>query len=154
MTTFFLESSALVKRYVQEIGTAWMQGLTASATGSSLYIAQITGVETVAAIALRMRRGNTTAQDAVTAIADFRHDFLRDYTPIQITLDVILLGMDLTTRHGLRGYDAVQLAAALNLQAECDALGLARITFLCADNELNAAARAEGLTVDNPNAHP
>ncbi len=77
MAAFFLESSALVKRYVQEIGTAWVLGLTDPSAGHRLHIAQISGVKTVAAITLRQRRGSTSAQDAATAIADFRRDFAR-----------------------------------------------------------------------------
>lgn len=154
MATLYLESSALVKRYVQEIGTTWVLGLTDPTVGNRLLIAQVSGVETIAAITLRNRRGSTNAQDAATAIADFRRDFVREYVPIQITLDVVFLGMDVAERHGLRGYDAVQLAAALKAQAGRDARGLSPLTFLSADNALNAAAVAEGLTVDNPNNHP
>jgi len=55
----------------------------------------------------------------------------------------------LVRRHGLRGYDAVQLAAVLEIHATDPSL-----TLLSADAELNAAALAEGLTVDDPNLHP
>jgi len=34
------------------------------------------------------------------------------------------------------------------------ARGLPAIVFVSADNNLNAAATAEGLAVDDPNAHP
>lgn len=53
MASYYLESSALVKRYVVETGTAWIRGLCASTSGNTLFIAQVTGVEVVAAVALR-----------------------------------------------------------------------------------------------------
>jgi len=56
--------------------------------------------------------------------------------------------------HGLRAYDAVQLAAALEINADRIAVGLSAVTLISADVGLNAAAVAEGLAVDDPNAHP
>ncbi|MGO9469479.1 MAG: hypothetical protein ACLQIB_44780 [Isosphaeraceae bacterium] len=49
----------------------------------------------------------------------------------------------------MRGYDAVQLAAALQVHSQIPSL-----TLLSADADLNAAAVAEGLSVDDPNNHP
>jgi hypothetical protein len=62
--------------------------------------------------------------------------------------------MALAQTHGLRGYDAVQLAAALEVNALCVASGLPTLTFVCADVELNAVATSEGLLVENPNNYP
>jgi len=62
--------------------------------------------------------------------------------------------MLLTQNHRLRGYDAVQLATALDVQATTLAAGLPGLTFLAADDDLITAAHAEGLPSDNPRAHP
>ena len=62
--------------------------------------------------------------------------------------------MTLAETHAIRGYDAVQLAAALEVHAFCLALGMPAPTLISADVDLNAAATAEGLAVDDPNAHP
>ncbi len=59
----------------------------------------------------------------------------------------------LAQTHVLRGYDAVQLASAIALDAKLSKLGLLPFIFLSADNNLNSAANAEGLMVDNPNNH-
>jgi len=45
MAIYFLDSSGLVKRYVAEMGTAWVQGMTDAASGNDRFIAQITGAE-------------------------------------------------------------------------------------------------------------
>jgi predicted nucleic acid-binding protein len=47
---------------------------------------------------------------------------------------------DLAARHALRGYDAIQLASGLRAADATGATG-----FACLDDELNAAAAAEGL---------
>ncbi len=54
-------------------------------------------------------------------------------------------------KYALRGYDAVQLAAALETEKERIALGLSSLILLSADTDLNDSAIAECLTVDDPN---
>ncbi len=62
--------------------------------------------------------------------------------------------MKLANTHRLRAYDAVQLATALDLHKDWTAHRLGTFVFVFADRNLNAAAIAEGLTVDDPNSHP
>lgn len=50
MAAYFFDSSAVVKRYVHEMGTAWVLSVTAPTAGHFIYIAHITGVEVVSAI--------------------------------------------------------------------------------------------------------
>jgi len=51
----------------------------------------------------------------------------------------------------LRGYDAVQLAAAVTFQKLLVVAQLPALTFLCADTVLLRAAQQQGLLIDNPN---
>jgi predicted nucleic acid-binding protein len=82
-------------------------------------------------------------------LADFQLDFARQYIFVDISARLIARAAMLARKHGLRGYDAVQLAAALETQGP-----ITTLTLLSSDTELNAAATLEGLTVDNPNLHP
>ena len=61
--------------------------------------------------------------------------------------------MRLAEKHGLRGYDAVHLAAAVMLQIVRVEMELPPMAFVSADDDLNAAAQEEGLSVDDPNTH-
>ena len=79
MPEFFLDTSTVLKRYVQETGTTWVQTLAAPAAGHSLIIVRITMAETVAAITRRERGGTITPADAATALAYFQLDFARQY---------------------------------------------------------------------------
>jgi hypothetical protein len=108
MAVYYMDSSSIVKRYANEVGSAWVMGITDSATGNEIYVVRLTGVEVVSA----------------------------------------------AETHGLRGYDAVQLAAACQINALLIMSGLPPLTFVASDHALNAAATAEGLTVDDPNTHP
>ena len=143
-----------MKRYIAETGTAWVINLVAPASSNRIYVADTTGVETISAITRRMRRGEITSQDATTAMTKARRDFGSQYFRTRITARIVNRAMNLAERYGLRGFDAVQLAAALQVQVERIASGVPGVTFVSADQALNAAAVAEGLAVDDPNLHP
>lgn len=165
MAIYFFDSSGLVKRYVAETGTAWTQGLTDPSAGHGIYIAQITGVEVIAAINRRAGSNppSISKADAAKAIAEFRLDYDGQYNALEITDQAVVAAMTFAEKYVLRAYDAVQLAAAVainsQLVAETAALGIASpirpvLTPISSDAELNTAATAEGLTVEDPNNYP
>ena len=154
MAGFFCDSSAIVKRYVNEIGSNFVDGLADLKSGNVILLARITRVEVVSAIARRLKNGSVTAADAQNAVAAFQHDLTNNYFTVEITPVLLSVAMSLATRHALRGYDAVQLAAALEANDERIANGLPPLTLVSADTDLNAAAQAEGLNVENPNNYP
>ena len=149
MAAYFLDTSTVVKRYVQETGTLWVQTLADPAAGHFLFVARITDVEMTAAIARRRRLGSLSPAEAGRALAAFRQDFAQQYRIVETTIPLMQDESRLADSHVLRAYDAVQLAAALEIHAADPSL-----TLLSADAELNAAALAKGLTVDDPNLHP
>lgn len=153
MGHYYFDSSALVKRYVAETGTDWVNRVCDVAAGHILYTVRISGAEIVAALFLRTRTGTLAVSDAQTAATRFKADFRHRYQIIEVTEALVDLAMELAERNDLRGYDAVQLAAALALQTTRASLSLSPITFVCADNRLNVVAVAEGLPVENPNTH-
>jgi predicted nucleic acid-binding protein len=58
MTTYYLDASALSKRYVQESGTTWVRTLVDPAAGHTLLTARITMVEIYSALTRRKREGS------------------------------------------------------------------------------------------------
>lgn len=153
MPAYYFDSSALVKRYVAEIGTVWVTGLMDPAAGNLLHAARLTGVEVISALARRLRSGSLSASYAAAARTLFRAEFHTRFHIVAIRSALVNQAMGLAERHFLRAYDAVQLAAALQVHRRCLALGHA-LTLISADAELNAAAIAEGLLVEDPNHHP
>lgn len=148
---YYFDSSALVKRYIEETGSAWIDQLCRSYPASHFYTVRITGAEIVAAIFVRMRTGSIAVPEAQTAVHQFKTDFRQHYQIIEVTQDLIELAMSLAERHTIRGYDSVQLAAALSLQRIRTSLNLSALTFVSADNRLNGIAETESLLVENPN---
>ncbi|MDQ3814744.1 MAG: type II toxin-antitoxin system VapC family toxin [Armatimonadota bacterium] len=147
MAVYFLDSSATVKRHINEAGSAWVMSLVDPTAGHRIHLTRITGVEVVSAITRRERSGSIAAIDAAAMLTDFRYDFANQYRITEITPSLISRAMTLAETYALRGYDAVQLAAALAVNAEGQAAGLPVLTLVSADLELNTAALAEGLLV-------
>ena len=70
-TAYFVDSSALVKRYVRETGTVWVRGITRHRSSTVISIALITAVEVTAAIA--RRRGQTSRRRGLLAPLEVPH---------------------------------------------------------------------------------
>jgi len=153
VAAYYLDSSALVKRYAAEIGTIWIRTITSQGAGHVLFVALIAGAEVVAAFARRERTRSLTAADAQQAISDFQSHFRAQYSVIALTKDIVERAMALAPRLSLRGYDAVQLATALTVNDELTHSGSTGITFVSADSDLNTAAAREGMLVEDPQAH-
>lgn len=151
---YFFDSSAIVKRYVREAGTGWVRGLTRRGRPDPIYLARITAVEITSAVVRRRAAGNPTPARAQSIFALFRRHLATRYLIIEISPALADAAMRLADAHELRAYDAVQLAAALELNSRWLAAGMGGITLVSADQALNDAALAEGLTVDDPRSHP
>jgi uncharacterized protein len=154
MAAFFLDTSAVDKRYIQESGSVWVRSIADPAASHLIYLARITDVEVTSAIVRRQRGGHISSQDAAATLRQFRQDLVFGYRIIDVTPALLLTARMVAERQGLRAYDAVQLAAAVELNAQWIAAGTGTITLVSADQELNAAAIAEGLSVEDPNLHP
>ncbi|HMT07489.1 MAG TPA: type II toxin-antitoxin system VapC family toxin [Pyrinomonadaceae bacterium] len=154
MADFFLDSSALVKRYIKETGTVFVAGLVEVSNGNTIFIAQITKVEVSSAFARRNKGKTLSDIDAAASLASFNIDLTDIYYAVDMTADHVASAADLATKHALRGYDAVQLATALAANYELIKNGDHSLVFVSADSELNTAAISEGLGVENPNDYP
>lgn len=154
MATYYVDSSVLVKRHLQEVGSAWFQTLAAPHAGNTIVTTQVSEVEGISAIQRRMREGFLDARVAGQLGADFRAVCQSEYRLVAVTPAVVARACTLLTQHPLRAYDALQLASALITNDALQAAKLSSATFLSADQRLLQAASAEGLTTDDPNLHP
>jgi predicted nucleic acid-binding protein len=154
VSDYFFDSSAVVKRYIQETGSLWVGNLFDPALNNEIFLASVTPIEVVAAITRRGLGGSIPSADAALACGNFQADWQGDYQTVELTEGVIRRAVKMAETHGLRGYDAVQLAAALEVNALCVANGLAEVIFVSGDNELNRVALKEGLVVEDPNNYP
>lgn len=107
MERVFLDSSALVKYYVQEPGSPAMERLLLRTPGDCVFIAAVTGAEVVAALKRAERTGALAAEQVGMAIERFTALWRSECMVIEVDRTVVESAMRLAGRYGLRGYDAI-----------------------------------------------
>jgi predicted nucleic acid-binding protein len=134
----YLDTSSLVKLYVEETASADVEGLVGSAeiTGTSL----IAYAEARAAFARRFRENAFSSKDYNRLRSQFESDW-KNFLSIHVNLEIVRMAGDLAEKHGLRGFDAVHLASAVTLREKLDL----PVTFSCYDIRLQNASQREKL---------
>jgi hypothetical protein len=154
MSIYYFDASALAKRYTRESGSEWTTGITNATANQIVLLSEITLAEVAAVLAAKHRAPQgITKKELEHALSRFLAECDQEYLLLQVDRSVIDLAVELTQRHRLRGYDAVQLATAWLGNQDLITGHYPPLTFIAADNDLLHAARAEGLDVDNPLEH-
>jgi predicted nucleic acid-binding protein len=149
---YFFDTSALVKFYVEESGALWVRSFT-DVESNIIHVSSLAEVETVSALTRRLNRQDINQAEYDGACDDLQQDCATQYRIVALTEAIIRSAASLARTHGLRAYDAVQLAAAMETSRVVSAVDVTQLTLISADLELNAAAAAEGLKVEDPNTH-
>jgi predicted nucleic acid-binding protein len=136
----YLDASALVKRYVEEPGTTEVKEAVSRAT--TVGTALISRAEVAAAFAKAVRTSAMTTEEASQALQLFRSQWA-SYVRVKLSELVVARADSLAWQHGLRGYDAVHLAAALTWRDTLDA----RVVMATFDRMLWKTAGQSGLDV-------
>jgi predicted nucleic acid-binding protein len=134
----YLDSNALVKFYVAEPGGPEVAEKVRDADAVGTVV--ISRVEVVAALGRASRLGVLSDENAASARNQFRTDW-SDYFHLPLSRELVERASDLAWSYGLRGYDAVQLAAAVLWQDTLD-FPVLMVTF---DQQLWEAAGRAGL---------
>lgn len=135
----YLDASALVKRYVFEPGTDQVRQAIDNA--EVIGTATISRAEVAAALAKSARVGLLSRENALLAHHTFRQDW-PDLIRLPVSEWVLDRAADLAWAHGLRGYDAVQLAAAVSWREALET----PVYFATFDRQLWIAASRSPLT--------
>jgi uncharacterized protein len=135
----YLDASALVKRYVAEAGSQEVASLITKA--DTVGTAAISRAEVSAALGKAARMKVLTLAEAASALQVFTADW-ENLVRLQITEVLIARAAAFAWDHGLRGYDAVHLAAATFWQ---EMLG-GPVVLSTFDRQLWQVASVTGLT--------
>ncbi len=153
MIAYFMDTSALVKRYMAETGSKWIETLTDPTANNQIIVARLTQVEVISAFYRLQREGKIDTNDVAVNFKAFQHDWNTQYKIVEVNTDLMEMAIALVQKYPLRAYDSVQLAAALKVNPAFAKLPTGSFTFIAADNRLLNAAQAEGLLVDDANKH-
>jgi len=134
----YLDTSSLVKLYVEEDGSSKVDALVRSSevTATSL----VAYAEARAAFDRRFRERAFTAKEH-DRIKEFFNKDWSNYLILSATADIIKLAGDLAEKHALRGFDSIHLASALTLRRELSS----PVLFSCFDDNLQKASEHEEL---------
>jgi predicted nucleic acid-binding protein len=147
MTNYFVDSSALAKRYRVEPGSIRLSALLR--TADQIFISRLTVIEVSAALVRRARQAKAP-EDLKIALDLLDFEVGNTFDVLELDEPVPTHALAATRQYGLRGADAIQFAAAIVARRRKSN----QVTFVSCDDELNAAAAAEGWQVENPNLHP
>lgn len=144
MPTFFLDTSALVKLYVQELGTDNMLQL-ASEPGTQLTILNLAKAEACSAFHRRRRMGDMDWSTCQDLIDQLQTHVRSAFSVVNLIDPMVERARGLLGDYELRAYDAIQLASCLSLRTTHP-----ETTFVGSDHRLLNAASDEGLPILNP----
>ena len=132
MKTFF-DSSAFAKRYVEEAGSQAVDSLCQEATEVALSVLCVP--EIISALNRRAREGLLSGRDYAEAKQYLSED-IRDAVIVNLVPQVVSTCTKILEASPLRAADAVQIACALEWEAEL---------FVSADKRQISAAKKAGL---------
>jgi predicted nucleic acid-binding protein len=138
----YLDTSALIKRFVAEAGSETVNDLVGNVP--PVVTATIALVEVHAGLKRKHREGFLSGRDYALCVRQFADDW-ESYIRVELRNEVLGLARDLIRQHPLRGFDAIHLASALSVKR---AVG-EDLTFAAADVRLLRAAESEGFTAIN-----
>jgi predicted nucleic acid-binding protein len=136
----YLDTSALVKLFVAESGSETVRDLTQSS--EALVTASVAYAEARAAFARTRREGGLSGPELRRLVSALDTHW-ESYAAVDVGMPVARAAGALAEQRGLRGFDAIHLAAALLVRDRTDA----ELRFCAADGQLASAASAEGLDV-------
>jgi predicted nucleic acid-binding protein len=133
--TLYLDTSSLVKLYVQEIGSEDVRNLVAQAAVVSTSI--VAYPETRAALA-RLRRSRDLTAGKFAAVKRNFEDQWPAFLALEVTAAVSREAGEFAERYALRGFDALHLASFAEVARRA---GPSDTLFSSFDDPLNKAAR-------------
>jgi uncharacterized protein len=153
----YVDSSALVKHYVQEVGSSVLKAklLEHSQFTPGVLISNVGYAEILAAFARRLRESPTLLVETGRLEAEFLYDWLFRITHLEVDVGVLGYIQDIVHNHPLRGLDAIHLASALWLRDTLKLNSKMRLEggpliFGTSDHQLKNAAQKAGLDVFDP----
>jgi predicted nucleic acid-binding protein len=153
VNTYFIDTSALAKRYITEIGSQWIQTLTDPQAENKIILARITWVEMLSAFS-RLKRESAIDDNAFNiALQAFEFDWDTQYQILEFDKALAEQAGELVKKYRLRAYDSVQLASALKIHQIYVKIASGLFTFVSADDRLLTVAKNEGVQFENPLVH-
>ena len=106
MNFYVFDTSALLKRYVAEVGSRWVESITVRSANNRIFVAQFTSVEVVSGLMRRKQSGELSARQAKALRLLVDRHFAREHSEVAYTTALGDAAKDLLERYQLRAADA------------------------------------------------
>lgn len=141
---FFLDTSALFKRYQPEKGTEAVCRIIEDES-HPIFISSLTIIEIISNLKRLFEVDRITKEEQFHLQRSFFYQDLNNLaiTILDVAADDIIKTDGLILKRYMKPIDSIQLAVALNIPVD-------DLTFVCADQNLCNIAKTEGLPILNP----
>lgn len=151
MNSFFLDGSALAKRYVSEIGSALVDVILDTVAEPRIYLLNIGFAEVVSVLVRKKNAGGISATVFNQALLNLEREVIRSVGKHLLSFDnsVASDALPFIIKHAINSTDAIILRVALDI-AQLSRAGGDDIVLVASDQRLLRAAQVEGLSTFNP----
>lgn len=151
MTVYYLETSALLKRYKSESGSEIVRSLFEEKQASETFVTSHLSILEVSSVAARLLKGRVIRQ------GDYRRmlgTFIQDLTTYEMVVmpvhnTLVSESIELVQRHPLRAADALQFGSALRVSQQ---VGDELFCVVSADKEIGEACLGYLMSLIDPEA--
>ncbi|MGH7138399.1 MAG: type II toxin-antitoxin system VapC family toxin [Pirellulales bacterium] len=151
MVSFFLDASALAKRYVPETGSALVDFLFDHVAEHRIYILNIGCAEVVSVLVRKKNVGTVSAAQFSQALLAFDREVIQSSAKHLIAFGnaVVTDALALIVKHSVNASDAMLLRVSIDVSQHLRSGG-DDLALVASDQRLLRAAQAEGLVTFNP----
>ncbi len=141
---FFVDTSALFKRYQPEKGTALVSRILEE-SDEPIFISSITIIEIISNLKRLCEVDKITTEEQFLEQRVFFYQDIGalDITILDVSAEDIIKAEDLILKRYMKPVDSIQLAIALNLKRD-------NVTFVSSDRRLCKIAAEEGIDTSTP----
>lgn len=158
MDVAFLDTAALLKLYLPEIGSSWLSNYIRN---KQVVISELAIIESITALRFSAQTGRFTKVEAAKIFSKISQD-RQNYEIIAISgevfakrIAVLAFNVFGTAALQLRAMDSIQLAAAIEARDIANRLTpVPNFVFVTADRKFLPTVKAAGFVTENPEEHP
>jgi predicted nucleic acid-binding protein len=144
----YLDTSALVKLFAVEDGSALVRGLISGrSTAESLWVSRLGYTETAVSLARMVPFGRISAADLPRHLGALDSYWEESIQEVELSEDVLRDARQLAQRFPLRTYDAIHLASAREAKRVLRSVFEGELRFLAFDSGLLKAAQSLGFAI-------
>jgi predicted nucleic acid-binding protein len=151
MNSFFLDGSALAKRYVAERGTPLVDHLLNHVAADRLIVLNVGFAEVVSILVRRKNAGLLSGATFSQAVIHLGREIIHapNLRKVEPTNPLVIAALNYIEKHSINSTDAIVLHAALGIAQVLRNSG-DDLVLVASDQRLLRAAQAEGLTTFDP----